>query len=79
LKWAKSEMEGAVLERPDPLVTDQLRVLAVTWNIAGKTPEEKEITKLIHPEQVHHDVYVVGSQEALNSITGSIFSPSKKK
>jgi len=67
------------LERPDPLVTDQLRVLAVTWNIAGKTPEEREIKNLIHPDQIHHDIYAVGSQEALNSITGSIFSPCKKK
>ena len=59
--------------------TDKLRLLAVTWNIAGKTPSPVEIKNLLHPDKVHHDIYVVGSQEALASITGSIFTPSKEK
>ena len=34
---------------------------------------------MLHPDKAHHDIYVIGSQESLASITGSIFTPSKEK
>ena len=30
-------------------------------------------------KEIHHDIYVIGSQEALSSIMGSMFSPSKEQ
>ena len=67
-----------MLKRPDVLATDELRILTVTWNIAGKAPKQSDISDLIFPKDVHHDLYVVGSQEALSSIMGSIFKPNKE-
>ena len=32
---------------------------------------------LLHPDVIHHDMYVVGSQEALTGIVSSMFKPSK--
>ena len=75
-KWAKDL--GSMLNRPDALITDELRILTVTWNIAGKRPSPKDIAALLFPQDVHHDLYVVGSQEALSSIMGSIFKPNKE-
>lgn len=67
-----------MLNRPDALITDELRILTLTWNIAGKRPSPKDIAALLFPQDVHHDLYVVGSQEALSSIMGSIFKPNKE-
>lgn len=53
--------EGTEMDRPDPFDTDKLRLIAVTWNIAGKTPNQIEIGNLLHPRKAHHDIYVVGS------------------
>ena len=50
----------------------------MTWNIQGKVPSRKEIEDLLFPKDVHHDLYVIGSQEALSSIMGSIFKPNKE-
>ena len=55
-----------------------MRILSVTWNIQGKVPTQKEIEDLLFPKDVHHDFYVIGSQEALSSIMGSIFKPNKE-
>jgi len=54
-----------------------VRILAVTWNLAGKTPQPVDLANLLHPAQIHHDIYVIGTQEALGSIMGAMFSPSK--
>ena len=45
--------------------------------MAGKSPNPQEVNDLLFPGDVHHDLYVIGSQEALSSIMGSIFKPSK--
>lgn len=33
---------------------------------------------LLHPKRIYHDIYVIATQEALKSIVGSMFSPSKE-
>ena len=60
LKWLKKEGEDE-LERPDPFLKDEIKIFAVTWNLAGKTPNDSHITDLLHSRDAHHDIYVVGS------------------
>jgi hypothetical protein len=36
------------------------------------------MSNLLHPDVIHHDIYVIGTQEALGGIVGSMFSPSKE-
>ena len=76
-KWAvpgEDEMPAAV----DPFETNEVRILAVTWNLAGKKPSDEHISSLLQTENVYHDIYIVGTQEALGSIVGSMFKPSKE-
>lgn len=39
----------------------------------------QDVKLLIRAQDVDHDLYVVGSQESVNSIIKSMFSPSKEK
>lgn len=55
-----------------------MRILSVTWNLAGETPDNQDLRNLLHPEDIHHDIYVIGTQEALGGIVGAMFKPSKK-
>ena len=76
-KWAvpgDDEMPAAV----DPFETNEVRILAVTWNLGGKKPRDEHISSLLQTENVYHDIYIVGTQEALGSIVGSMFKPSKE-
>ena len=61
LKWVKKEDEGEQLDRPNPLITDKVRILSVTWNIGGKTPALEHLADLIHPREVHHDLYIIAT------------------
>ena len=42
-------------------------------------PKPDDLQKLLRPQDVEHDLYVIGSQESMKSIVGSMFSPSKVK
>ncbi len=33
---------------------------------------------MLHADTIHHDIYVIGSQEAVESIGNSMFNPSKQ-
>jgi aspartate aminotransferase-like enzyme len=44
----------------------------------GKVPP-KDIEKLLRVNDIHHDVYIIASQECIRSIAGSMFIPSKEK
>ena len=76
LKWVRQESQET-LTRPDPFQTNQLRLFSVTWNLAGKAPKQADVCNLLQAEDSHHDIYAIGSQEALSSIMGSVFKPSK--
>jgi hypothetical protein len=43
----------------------------------GKKPTEADFENLLRPKTIHHDVFVIGSQESLESIVNSMFKPSK--
>lgn len=45
----------------------------------GKSPSAGDIENLLHATDIHHDLYIIGSQEACNSIAKSVFLPSKQK
>lgn len=75
-KWSQNKMKK--VERPDPFHEDEIRILSVTWNLAGKTPDDEDMRNLLHPQDIHHDIYVIGTQEALGGIVGAMFSPSKR-
>ena len=47
--------------------------------MAGKMPSKQDVKLLLRAQDVDHDLYVVGSQESVNSIIKSMFSPSKEK
>ena len=55
-----------------------MRILTLTWNLGGKTPQGRDVENLLHKQDIHHDIYVVGTQEALGGIVGSMFKPSKQ-
>lgn len=44
----------------------------------GKKPTETDYENLLRPKTIHHDIYVIGSQESVESIVNSMFKPSKK-
>lgn len=56
-----------------------LRIFTATWNMMGREPSLEDFLSLLHPETIHHDLYVMGSQEACTSIAGSLFKPSKQR
>eukprot|EP00352_Strombidinopsis_acuminata_P000590 CAMPEP_0176346800 /NCGR_PEP_ID=MMETSP0126-20121128/6518_1 /TAXON_ID=141414 ORGANISM="Strombidinopsis acuminatum, Strain SPMC142" /NCGR_SAMPLE_ID=MMETSP0126 /ASSEMBLY_ACC=CAM_ASM_000229 /LENGTH=91 /DNA_ID=CAMNT_0017694535 /DNA_START=792 /DNA_END=1067 /DNA_ORIENTATION=+ len=47
--------------------------------MAGKKPTLKDVNDVLRPKQIHHDIYAIGSQEALRSIGASIMRPSKEE
>jgi|LakMenE01Jun11ns_1017448.scaffolds.fasta_scaffold7871475_1 hypothetical protein len=49
-----------------------------TWNMQGRTPKKSDITGLLNFGNVQHDIYVLGSQEAVAGIFDSMFKPSKQ-
>ena len=53
--------------------------MAITWNMGGFSPELGCIDKVFQKDNVGHDMYVFGSQEAVRSITSSMMLPSKEK
>ena len=59
-KWACTN-PGFKTDGPDPFKTSQVRVLVVTWNLAGNCPSPLDIDNLLHPNDIHHDIFVVGT------------------
>ena len=54
-KWANN------YEKVDPFETSEVRILAVTWNMAGGTPTLEDFKNLLHADSINHDIYVIGS------------------
>jgi len=52
----------------DDLFPDHLKVFATTWNLQGMLPDEGNLEKLFQVSHVKHDVYVLGTQEAVRTI-----------
>jgi hypothetical protein len=68
-------MSIAGLEKPED---KNIKMMAVTWNLQGKCPDRNELDKLFQKDNVNHDLYVLGSQEAVRPITQSMVMPSKE-
>lgn len=62
----------------DPYDSKKLRILSVTWNLHGKMGP-KNLDSLLRNKEIHHDIYIVGTQECMRSIAASMVSPSKEK
>lgn len=59
---------------------NELRVLAVTYNMGGKCPHSFDILDdLFQKDNVDHDIIVLASQEAEKSIQASMIFPDKEK
>lgn len=43
----------------------------------GRKPSVQDYVNLLRPD-IDHDIYVIGSQESVETIVGSMFSPSKQ-
>ena len=59
----------------------KVRILTVTWNMAGQEPRgapHYDIFHMLNNTQSYHDIYVVTAQECLSSIAGSMVNTSKK-
>ena len=58
--------------------TPYLKVMAVTWNLEGQMPTEESLDDLFQKDNVQHDMYILGTQEAIRSIAHSMFMPNKE-
>mmetsp|Transcript_19071 Transcript_19071/g.29261 ORF Transcript_19071/g.29261 Transcript_19071/m.29261 type:complete len:100 (+) Transcript_19071:1431-1730(+) len=54
-------------------------MMAVTWNLQGKLPTIESLESLFHVSSIHHDIFVIGTQEAVRPIMSSMLLPSKDK
>ena len=61
----------------DPLETNKLRILSITWNMNAKKPPS-DLSSLFRTD-IKHDIYVVGTEECLKSILSSAFGANKKE
>ena len=61
----------------DPLLdqTDEIRILAITWNMKGRACPS-DISDILQQEAPHH-LYIISVQECLRSIAASLFYSSK--
>lgn len=54
--------------------------MAVTWNLHGKLPKsDDDLEELLRARTIHHDLYIIGTQECMRSIATSVIAPSKAK
>lgn len=71
-------MSDAGLESTnDNPYSDHIKIMAITWNMAGLCPDTETLNEIFKKDDVLHDLYVFGSQEAVRSITKSMVNPSK--
>ena len=66
----------------DAIETGQVRILSVTWNMAGKGPRgdpHYDIFHTLNNDAVYHDIYCVSSQECMASIASSMVNTSKEE
>jgi phosphatidylinositol-bisphosphatase len=57
---------------------ETLRILTVTYNMAGLCPSNSEFFESVfQKENIDHDIYILGSQEACKPIVQSMVSPDK--
>ena len=59
--------------------SDHIKMIAVTWNLQGKIPTLAALDALFQKDDVEHDMYVLGSQEAVRPIAQSMIFASKEK
>ena len=45
-----------------------MKVMSLTWNMAGETPNAEMLDRLLMKDAIVHDMYILASQEALRSI-----------
>ena len=70
-----NDISSAGLQSED---SSNIKLMAVTWNLQGKCPDLKQLDVLFQKDNIHHDLYVLGSQEAVRPITHSMVMPSKE-
>ena len=58
-RWCSSQESEPDLI--DPFKQNAVRILAITWNLAGKTPSREDLHNLLHPGDIHHDIYAIGT------------------
>ena len=56
-----------------------LKIMTLTWNMAGGQVNYENLNKLFRKDEVHHDLYVFASQEAMQSIAMSVMTPDKSQ
>ena len=55
----------------DAFETGKVRILSITWNMAGKAPRgdpHYDIFHTLNNEKAYHDIYCISSQECMASI-----------
>lgn len=43
---------------------EHIKIMATTWNMHGSCPGNDLFDELFQKDVVHHDIYVLGTQEA---------------
>jgi len=47
---------------------NNIKIMAITWNMHGGCPSKEIIDELFQKDKVYHDIYVLGTQEAQRPI-----------
>lgn len=45
----------------DDIDLRSLKIMALTWNMQGKTPSLQQLDALFQKDNIHHDMYVLAS------------------
>lgn len=72
--------EGDHFTPEDPYETQKMRIFSVTWNLHGKLPkDDEELEILLRAKSIHHDIFVIATQECMRQIAAAVIAPSKAK
>lgn len=58
---------------------DNIKIMVVTWNMLGGEPSMENLESLFQKKTVYHDIYVLGTQEAMRPIAQSMVMPNKDR
>lgn len=69
---------GEIIKASKNEENEILLIYVLTWNISGKSPTKEEMDKII-PKNKKYDLFIINTQECLQSIGASFMSSSKEK
>ena len=69
---------AAIKDFKDSPPSEGIKILTVTWNMMGQKPSEADWRTTLLLDTVQHELYAIGSQECIESITKSMCKPSKQ-